>query len=342
MKRILVYLLVLVISNSLKAQDFADLVAEVNKSVVTVYVLEQKNTGQGDPFKLASHEGLGSGVLVGEKSEWILTAAHVVANASKIMVEFQDGRQVTAQTKRISHTADVALIQLDRPRTDIPSAKIGDSDSVRIGEDIFIIGAPLGLTHSVSKGIISGKHSEKQITRDFKQMEYLQTDAAINQGNSGGPMFNMNGEVVGIVSSILSFSGGFEGLGFAATSNIAKDMLLQRGSVWLGIDALPLNLELCRAFNVPQEGALLVQSVAENSAGFFMGMKGGYVKLVLGETEFLAGGDIILEFDDIVLDGTGKLEELREYLNAVETRHQYKVKILRAGEIKELTWRLQD
>ncbi|HBH47135.1 MAG TPA: hypothetical protein DDX98_00755 [Bacteroidales bacterium] len=342
MRRTVTFLVAILVSLAASAQQFPDLVEQANKSVVTVYVLEQKNPGYGDPFTKTSNEGLGSGVLVGEAGEWILTAAHVVANASEIVVEFYDGRKVSAKTKRVSHTADVALIQLDRPVSDIPPAVIGNSDNVRIGEDIFIIGAPLGLAHSVSRGIISGRHSEKKITSDLKSMEFFQTDAAINQGNSGGPMFNMKGEVVGVVSSILSFSGGFEGLGFAATSNIAKDMLLQRGSIWLGIDALPLNFELCKVFNVPQEGALLVQSVAEKSAGHFMGMKGGYLLMSLGDYEFLVGGDIILSLDDIVLDGQAKFEELRTYLNSVEERHQYVVKVLRAGEIIELKWRMED
>lgn len=342
MKRFIYLIAIIFVAQLTKAQGFVDLVAEVNKSVVTIYVLEQKNAGDGDPFTKTSNEGLGSGVLVGNDGLWVLTAEHVVTNASKIMVVFHDGRKVPAQTKRVSKTADVALILLDQPVTDIPPAKIGDSDNVRIGEDVFVIGAPLGLSHSVSRGIISGRHSEKKITRDLKSMEFFQTDAAINQGNSGGPMFNMNGEVIGIVSSILSFSGGFEGLGFAATSNIAKDMLLQRGSVWLGIDALPLNMELCKVFNVQQEGALLVQSVTDKSAGYFMGLKGGYIKMSLGDTEFLAGGDIILAFDGIVLDGMAKLEELREYLNSVEPRHQYTVKVLRAGEELELKWRMTE
>lgn len=342
MKRIIYIIALVFISNLSFGQNFADLVEEVNKSVVTIYVLEEKNPGYGDPFTKTSHEGLGSGALVGEKGEWVLTAAHVVANASDIIVEFYDGRKVRAQTKRVSNTADVALILLNQPVTDIPPAKIGDSDKARIGEDVFIIGAPLGLSHSVSRGIISGKHAEKKLTRDLKAMEFFQTDAAINQGNSGGPMFNLDGEIIGIVSSILSFSGGFEGLGFAATSNIAKDMLLQRGSVWLGIDALPLNLELCKVFNVPQEGALLVQGVSDKSAGYFMGMKGGYIKMSIGEVDFLAGGDIILKFDHIVLDGMAKLEELRAHLNDVEPRHQYKIKVLREGEIVELKWRMED
>jgi S1-C subfamily serine protease len=342
MKRTLVIVLLFFVISTSFSQTFADLVAEVDERVVTIYVLEQSNPGYGDPYMKANSEGLGSGVLVGDKSEYILTAAHVVANASEIIVEFKDGRKIPAKTKRISNTADVALILLERPVSDLAPAKIGNSDEVRIGDDIFVIGAPLGLTHSVSKGIISGKHSEKMLTSDLNRMEFFQTDAAINQGNSGGPMFNMDGEVIGIVSSILTFSGGFEGLGFAATSKIAGDMLLQKGSFWIGIDALPLSVELCKVFNVPQEGALLVQNVAENSGGYFMGLKGGYVKMSIGETEFLAGGDILLSVDEIVLDEVSKIEEMRKYLNKVESRHQLTFKVFRNGEIIELRWRLED
>lgn len=327
---------------NIQAQNFADLVEESNKAVVTIFVVEQKSAGQGDPLIKTSAEGLGSGVVVGKNSDWVLTAAHVVNQAAKIMVQLSDGRQISAKPRRISNLADVALIKLDQPATGIKPAIIGNSDSVRIGEDVFVIGSPLGLTHSVSKGIISGKHSESQLTSDMKMMEFFQTDASINKGNSGGPMFNLKGEVIGIVSSILSFSGGFEGLGFAASSNIAKQILLQQSSVWFGLDALPMNPEMCNIFNVPQDGALMIQSVADGSPAYFMGMKGGYLKMEIGSTPFMAGGDIILTFDGIELNSMEKIEELRTYLNTLEQYHEYKIKVLRNGEIKDLRWKFSD
>ena len=341
MKNIFTFCFLASLALNVHAQTFADLVASVDSSVVTIHVLEQKNMGVGDPFVFTDSEGLGSGVLVGKNGSYILTAAHVVANASKIEVVFKDGTAVGAVNRRVDRMADVALIELNRPITHLPAAKIGDSESTRIGEDVFIIGAPLGLSHSVSRGIISGKHTEKNLTNSNKAMEFFQTDAAINQGNSGGPMFNMDGEVIGIVSSILSFSGGFEGLGFAATSSIAKDILGQQSSIWFGTDVIPMSGEMCRLFNVPQEGALLVQSVTDGSPAHFMGVKGGYIYMTIGESEFLAGGDFILEFDGIPLNSMENLEKLWGYLNKVEKGHQYVVKVFRAGEIKELRWRLK-
>jgi len=146
-----------------KAQSFVNLVEEVNKGVVTIYVLEKKNPGQGDPYKKVSMEGMGSGSVVGQGGQYILTASHVVANATKIIVELYDGRKIGAKTFRASQIADVALLKLDSPATGITPVKIGDSDSVKVGEDVFVIGAPLGLTHSVSKGIISGKHRKENM-----------------------------------------------------------------------------------------------------------------------------------------------------------------------------------
>lgn len=340
MKKTLFLNLFVLVAIFANAQTFADLVAKADQSVVKIEVLEKQNLGIGKPNNFTDAAGLGSGVLVGEDRIYILTAAHVVANAVKIQVEFADDTKMGATLKRIDKTADVAIIQLDRPATNFPAAKFGDSDKVRIGEDVFIIGSPLGLAHSVSKGIISGKHTERNETNDNRATEFFQTDASINKGNSGGPMYNMQGEVIGIVSSILSFSGGFEGLGFAATSGIAKEILSQKGRIWLGTDVIPMSAEFCEIFNVPQEGALLVQSVTENSPAYFMGMKGGYVSTSIGETEFLAGGDFVLKFDDIELNSRENIEKLWDYLNDVEEGHQYKVQVFRKGQIKHLSWRM--
>lgn len=341
MKKAFLLNLLILLAFVASSQTFADMVADVNQSVVTVKVLQKKNLGIGNPSKFTDAAGMGSGVLVGEQHMYILTAAHVVADASKIQVVFANGTTVGATNRRIDKASDVALLQLNTPVKDIPVVKVGDSEKMRIGDDIFIIGNPLGLEHSVSRGIISGLHTEKNEINNARQAEFFQTDASINKGNSGGPMFNMNGEVVGIVSSILSFSGGFEGLGFAATSSIAKEILLQKGRIWFGTDVLPLGAELCKLFNVPQEGAIMVQGVAENSPAYFMGLKGGYVAMQIGDSPILAGGDIILQFDDIQLDSEENVLKFSEYLNHMETGRSYTVKIIRAGEIKHLSWRMQ-
>lgn len=318
------------------AQDLAELFENNKRSVVTIYVQESMSAGTGDPRTFASSEGLGSGVLIRENI--ILTASHVVANADKIMVQFYDGESVPATTTRISRNADVALITLSRPPADPQIAVIGNSDEVRIGDEVFVVGAPLGLPYSLSRGVISGRHAERMLANDGKSLEFFQTDASINTGNSGGPMFNYRGEVIGIVSSILTRSGGFEGIGFAATSNVARELLTDRGSVYFGIESLVLSNEMALILNVPQESGLLILHVVKNSPAGKIGLQGGFRSVFIDEEEILLGGDIILQIDDIVIQDEESVYQIWEYLSSNLGTTTYTIKVLRNGEIREFRW----
>src|SRR6185503_16638392 len=131
--------------------------------------------------------------------------------------------------------ADIAMLQLAEPPAKAVVALLVDSERVRIAEPVMVVGAPYGLSRSVSVGWISGRYPPNTIYGAFPLAEFLQTDAAINTGNSGGPMFNMAGEVVGIVSHNISKGGGSEGLGFVVTINTARELLLARRSIWSGL-----------------------------------------------------------------------------------------------------------
>lgn len=336
MKKSLLVSLFTLFSFTLLAQDLADLFEDIKKSVVTIYVLESLNTGTGDPRTYTASEGLGSGVLIND--DVILTASHVVANADRIMVQFYDGEAVPASVTRISRMADVAVITLAKPPSDPHIAQIGNSDDMRIGEEVFVVGAPLGLPYSLSRGIISGKHAEHNFSNDGKSVEFFQTDASINTGNSGGPMFNYDGKVVGIVSSILTRSGGFEGIGFAATSNVARDLLTKRGSMYFGIEAMILSHELARILNVPQESGMLVQHVVRDSPAGKMGIRGGFRKVSLEDQDIMLGGDIILQVDDLRITGEESFYELWEYLSSTHATRTHTIKVLRDGEIMEFRW----
>jgi serine protease Do len=321
---------------SVNAQNLADLFENNKRSVVTIYVQETVSAGTGDPRTFTSDEGLGSGVLI--RDNMVLTASHVVANADKIMVQFYDGESVEATTTRISRIADVALITLNKPPGNQQVAVIGDSEEVRIGDEIFVVGAPLGLPYSLSRGVISGKHAEHNFSNDGKSMEFFQTDAAINTGNSGGPMFNYKGEVIGIVSSILTRSGGFEGIGFAATSNVARELLTDRGSRYFGIEAMVLSSEMAYILNVPQESGWLVQHVVRNSPAGKLGIKGGFRSVLIDEEDILLGGDIILQVDDIAITGEESIYQIWEYLNSEYSTTTYTIKVFRNGKIFDLRW----
>jgi serine protease Do len=336
MKKIPLLVLLAILTQQLMAQDLADLFENNKQSVVTIYVLESLNTGTGDPRTFTSSEGLGSGVLV--RDDIVLTAAHVVANAEKIMVQFYDGESVEATTTRIARIADVALITLNRPPANPQVAVIGNSDEVRIGDEVFVVGAPMGLPYSLSRGVISGLHSEPDLSNDGKSLEFFQTDAAINTGNSGGPMFNYNGEVIGIVSSILTRSGGFEGIGFAATSNVSRALLTERGSRFFGTEVMALSYEMARILNVPQESGWLVQHVVKDSPAGMIGIRGGFRKVTMEDEEVLLGGDIILQVDHMVITGEQSVLEIWDYINKVQSTVTHNIKVLRAGEIIDLRW----
>lgn len=336
MKRTLLVSAIALLACSAFSQNLADLFEKNKLSVVTIYVKESVSEGTGDPRTFTSNEGLGSGVLI--RDNIVLTASHVVANADKIMVQFYDGEAVAATTRRISRTADVALITLQRPPADPHIAVIGNSDESRIGDAIFVVGAPMGLPYSLSTGVISGLHTERNLSNDGKSLEFFQTDAAINTGNSGGPMFNYKGEVIGIVSSILTRSGGFEGIGFAATSNVARELLTNRGSRYFGIESLVLSFEMARILNVPQESGWLVQHVVRNSPAGKLGIQGGFRKVSIDGQEIMLGGDIILQVDDIKITGEESVYQIWEYLNSSHATTTYTIKVLRNGEIREYRW----
>ena len=335
------FLLLLVVSSftlfPVFSQNLSNLFEEVKTSVVVIHVLSKQNTGIGNPYQQTDIGGLGSGILVSDDG-YVLTAAHVVNDAAEIMVRFYDGEEIQARVSRLSNPADVALIKLQHPPKNPNIAKIGNSDSVRIGDPVFVIGAPMGLEYSLSSGIISGRHKQGNMTKNLVEAEFFQTDAAINTGNSGGPVFNMQGEVVGVASAILSRSGGFEGIGFAATTEIARDLLIDKPSYWWGFNPIWLSDELAWAFNLPQSAGILVESVTDKSPAYFAGIKGGFIQMKIGDLEFLAGGDVILAVEDIPVDSEENILKIREFVIDLPDKTVFNVKILRKGEVQNIRW----
>ena len=219
-------------------QTLAEVFKRVNPAVVEIHTKETDlpPVPMGQPVSVG---GLGSGVLISPDGK-ILTAAHVVQTADAIEVEFLTGETLRATVLSSEPSADVALLQLEKAPRGPFVAKIGDSDAIEIGAPVFVVGAPLGASHTLTVGYISARRKPNDTLNGMSRAEFFQTDAAINQGNSGGPLFNMQGEVIGIVSHILSHSGGSEGLGFAVTSKVARQ-LLERKSFWSGLGGYMLS-----------------------------------------------------------------------------------------------------
>lgn len=315
----------------------AEIFLKVNDAVVEVIA---NSKDRSNPKFAVYEEGLGSGVVISAEG-LILTAAHVVQTAEQIKVKFTSGKEVPAKIIRLVKGADVALLKLAWVPENITVAKLADSEMVRIGDKIYIIGAPYGLSHSLSVGHISGKHKEVNTTSGFVRAEFFQTDAAINHGNSGGPMFNAKGEVVGIVSSILTESGGFEGIGFAATSNITKKLVVEENSLYTGLDGYILDESTAFLLNVPQKSGLLIQRVVPLSPADFAGLKGGAVNIKLNEENIILGGDVILSVNGIKLQS---LDVLEKVVGSIQKKKEEKnpldLEILRGGKIEKLTIRL--
>jgi len=194
------------------------------------------------------------------------------------------------------------------------------------------------MSHTLSVGHISGRRVEHKLHGGFAGFELLQTDASINPGNSGGPMFDMRGNIVGIVSHIIFGEAGAGGLGFVATSNMAKSLLLSGKAVWSGMEGYMLEGDLARIFQLPQPRAVLVQRIAKGSPAAKIGLQPGYLKARIGSDEFLVGGDVILEVQGISFADADTRARLGDLLESLPPGTPISVIVLRGGRKIELEW----
>jgi serine protease Do len=330
-----VFCLLLVFSVfSLNAQSLSDLYKQVNSSVVVIDIISVAPEKSGNQVELVAQASQGSGVLISEDG-LIWTAAHVVQSAEEVQIEFTDGDIYQANVLASHEEADVALVQVgdDFQLKNKYIATIGDSDQVDIGEDVFVLGAPHGFKQSLSRGILSGRFSPENLMNNFIKIEFLQTDASINPGNSGGPMFNMNGEVIGIASRIYTNSGGFEGIGFAMSSNVANKLLMEETTIWAGMESIMVDGSLAAALNVPQGSGLLVLTLSSKGAASQLGLQGGYIPANIEGTDLLLGGDIILEMAGIQVTDLNSIFEIRQKIANTKTGNDISMTILRNGKI---------
>lgn len=319
------------------AQSIGQVFKLVKSSVVIIRTKEKDVAAQGQGVVRATE--VGSGVLISADGR-VMTAAHLVHTADEITVESLSGEGVGARVVASEPQADVSLLQLDRVPAGALVATLGDSDAVEVGDQVFIVGAPYGFGHTLTVGHISARHKPNTVYSGMSLAEFFQTDAAINQGNSGGPMFNMAGEVIGIVSHIISKSGGFEGLGFVVTSSMARRILLEQKSFWSGLDGYLLSGDLAKVFNLPQPAGLLVQRVAEGSPSAAIGLRAGTMKATIDGRSITVGGDVILSVQGIPIDEPTAYEKIQERLSRLHPGAPITITVLREGRQVELIGRL--
>mgnify|MGYP003772165053 CR=1 FL=1 len=275
---------------------------------------------QPQPF-----EGLGSGVIIDAQKGYVLTNNHVVKGADKISVQLGDGREYDAKLIGRDDQTDIALIQLQGAKN-LTQVKVADSDQLRVGDFAIAIGNPFGLGQTATSGIISA------LGRSGLNLEglenFIQTDAAINRGNSGGALVNLNGELIGINTAILASSGGNIGIGFAIPGNMAMELakqLIETGEIkrgQLGIKGTEMTADMARAFNVEAQRGAFVSEVLPKSAAANAGIK---------------AGDIITSINDKPI---ASFAELRVKIGTTPPGQQVKIGLLREGKPLSVTVKL--
>jgi len=310
-------------------EDLEGVFGRVHTAVVTLRTAKTSRLANG---QVVTEDGVGSGTLVSDDGK-VLTAAHVVQTADQVQVEFFDGTKMTAKVVGSDVLADVALVQLEAPvPKNVAIAALGDSDAVAVGNPVFVVGAPLGISHTLTVGHVSARRVAPSLLDSGEGIQVLQTDAAINLGNSGGPLFNMRGEIVGVVSWIASKSGGADGLGFAVASNTAKQLVLDRHPFWSGMDFIPVQGLFAQILNLPPgQSGYLVQRVAPDSPAERLGIRAGNVPVKVGTSELLLGGDVILEALGVEVGAKDGHLEIRQRIEERHPGDELTVVVLRAG-----------
>jgi len=334
----------LVIAQALSAQarpdSFADLADKVSAAVVniTTSTVVAQGTGpspivpEGSPFEDFFREfrdrsgqgdrprrtsALGSGFVISEDG-FVVTNNHVIESADEIIVEFFSGKELPAEVIGTDPKTDIALLKVETD-TALPFVSFGDSDTARVGDWVMAMGNPLGQGFSVSAGIVSARNRALSGTYD----DYIQTDAAINRGNSGGPLFNMDAQVIGVNTAILSPNGGSIGIGFSMASNVVTrvvDQLKQYGETrrgWLGVRIQDVTDDVAEAMELDEVRGALVTDVPEGPAAE-AGMK---------------AGDVILSFDGKAVEDTRSL--VRQVGNT-EVGKTVRVMVFRQGKTQNL------
>lgn len=255
--------------------------------------------------------GEGSGVIINANKGYVVTNNHVIDGADKITVKLEDGREFKAKLVGADPLSDVALLKLDTPKN-LTEISIADSDKLRVGDFTVAIGNPFGLGQTVTSGIVSAL-GRSTGNSDAGYESYIQTDAAVNRGNSGGPLINLKGELIGINTAIISPSGGNAGIAFAIPSNMANNLvqqIIEFGEVrrgLLGIKGGELNADLAKEFNVDAQQGAFISEVMANSAASKAGLKAGDVITALNGQKIRSFAELRAK---VATTGAGKEIEL--------------------------------
>jgi S1-C subfamily serine protease len=291
-------------------------------------------------FEMVPTRALGSGFLISPDGR-ILTNNHVISGSSKIEVRFADGSRYTGKVLVADRADDLAMIQID-PKKKLPFLKLGDSDALQVGQKVLAIGNPFGFSGTLTTGVVSSLGRE--IRNENSTLEGLvQTDAAINEGNSGGPLLDSQGNVIGINTAILAPSGGNIGIGFAMPINRAKAMLedfrvgKSFGRPRFGASTVFITGDLAGELKLPTGGGLLIQEIGRGSAAEQAGLKGYRDVVLVGNERLGVGGDFITEVDGKPVTES---DALAREIARKRPGDTITVKVFRAGKLLDVAVKL--
>ena len=314
------------VSDSVGAETPRKIYADVSPAVVHINskVVSQSTSLFGFGQEQESI-GTGSGFIIDAEKGYIVTNAHVVENAKEMEVSFGTDATVKAKLIGADPSTDVAVIQidtkadaLDKVKGGLKSVQFGDSNDLQVGDPVVAIGNPFSLDRTLTTGVVSALQREIPALNEFQIDDVIQTDAAVNPGNSGGPLLNTKGEVIGINSQIQSRGGGFDGIAFAVPSETASRVaqeLIKSGKIeyaWLGVSGGELTPALANEYNLDITKGVLVGEVTAGSPAAKAGLSGGTVQRTLGGEEKRSGGDVIISF------GGEAVTSMREVADVVD------------------------
>jgi S1-C subfamily serine protease len=313
-------------------ETLGDAYLRVSTSVVVIRARGEE-VGDFGPVRFSE---IGSGVLISPDGK-VATAAHVVQQMEDITVEFLGEEPVAARVIASEQWADISMLQVATVPRGATVSKLADSDLVRVGDPVFVVGAPYGLSYSLSDGIISARWAPDTLTKDFPLAEFFQTTAVINTGNSGGPMFSRAGEMIGIVSHNITKSGGSEGLGFVVTANTVRSLLVERNRGFYGFDAMLVSGAMAEALHVPQAGGFLVKQVAKDTVASRIGLRGGDRTAIVDGQKIVVGGDILLAVQGIPMTSGADRARVFKGLESLRVGDDLRFTVFRDNKIVELT-----
>jgi serine protease Do len=317
-------------------QPIPDIFEAIAPSVVTVTALSI------NPYSLTErvNHRAGSGFIV-DPAGLIVTNAHVVMRAQSVTVFLQDDTALPAKILGLDPIFDVALLRVDPPQA-LPAVRLGDSERLRVGEDVIAIGNPLGLEETLTRGVVSAVNRVLPAMPLIFSEPFIQTDAPINPGNSGGPLVNRCGEVVGVNTAILEEA---QNIGFAIPIDVVKAILptlLAHGRVirpWLGFHGQFIGAELQKFLRAPLAVGFLIEAIEPGSPAERAGLQAGTFELVIDGRSLLLGGDIITAVNGVGIDSP---EAWVAVIAPLKVGSKLRLTVFRAGEQRQVDYELPE